>query len=55
MLVKELGVYLKQSGTVMEMNQGYLTVDVLRLEGHVITGEMLVSTALVSLLCSYIM
>ena len=52
MLVKELERYLKQSGTVMEVNQGYLTVAVLGLESHVITEEMLLSTALVRLILS---
>ena len=51
-LVKELERYLKQSGTVIKVNQSYLTVTILRLESHVITEEMLVSTALVRLLLS---
>ena len=50
MWVKELERYLKQSGTVMDTSQGYLTVIITRLEHHVITEEMLVSTVLVSLL-----
>ena len=54
MLVKDLERYLKQSGTVVVMNYGYLTVLIaMKLEKHVITEEMLVSTALVSMIMTH--